>query len=505
MILRQSTSQAVLVGPFVDSTDGVSPEAGLTIANTDVKLSKDGAAFGNKNSGGATADGSNGWYTMTLDATDTATVGILEVEITVSGALPVFKVYYVVEEAVYDALYAASAAGPLQSTTAGRTLDVTATGAAGVDWGNVENPTTAVDLSATDIQLADTVTTLTNLPAITSNWLTAAGIAASALDGKGDWSTHAATDIVSAGAITTLTGAVVNVDLVDVTTTNTDLVTAAAIADAVWLETLADHSGSSGSTAEALNAAGAAGDPWTTALPGAYGAGSAGNILGNNLPDVISLNNIEARVDASMVTYGLDHLISTSVTGTDVTDNSIIAQIVSKSATADWDSFNNTTDSMEGSHDAIVSDTTSIESTLNLFVGTTQPAQEAKIDGIKAVTDVIPDSGAMTSIATAAALATVDGNVDAILVDTGTTIPASIAALNDISAADVLTTQMTESYAADGVAPTLAQSSFLVQQALTEFAIAGTTITIKQLDGSTTAATLTLDDGTSPTSATRAT
>lgn len=32
-----------------------------------------------------------------------------------------------------------------------------------------------------------TVTTLTNLPAITANWLTAAGIAAGALDGKGNW------------------------------------------------------------------------------------------------------------------------------------------------------------------------------------------------------------------------------------------------------------------------------------------------------------------------------
>lgn len=32
-----------------------------------------------------------------------------------------------------------------------------------------------------------TVTTLTNLPSITSNWLTAAGIAAGALNGKGDW------------------------------------------------------------------------------------------------------------------------------------------------------------------------------------------------------------------------------------------------------------------------------------------------------------------------------
>ena len=32
-----------------------------------------------------------------------------------------------------------------------------------------------------------TVTTLTNLPAITSNWLTAAGIASGALDGTGNW------------------------------------------------------------------------------------------------------------------------------------------------------------------------------------------------------------------------------------------------------------------------------------------------------------------------------
>lgn len=53
--------------------------------------------------------------------------------------------------------------------TAGNTLDVTATGAAGIDWGNVENPTTAVDLSGTDIQLADTVTTLTGHTAQTGD------------------------------------------------------------------------------------------------------------------------------------------------------------------------------------------------------------------------------------------------------------------------------------------------------------------------------------------------
>ncbi len=109
------------------------------------------------------------------------------------------------------------------------------------------------------------------------------------------------------------------------------------------------------------------------------------------------------------------------------------------------------------------------------------------------------------SAATAAALATVDSNVDAILVDTSTTIPAQITALNDISVADILTTQMTEAYAADGTAPTLSQALFLIQQTIGDFAISGTTITVKKLDGSTTAATYTLDDGTSPTSRTRST
>lgn len=62
----------------------------------------------------------------------------------------------------------------------------------------------------------------------------------------------------------------------------------AAIADAIWTETLADHSGVSGSTAEALAAASSAGDPWLTPLPGAYAAGTAGNILGNNLDAAIT-------------------------------------------------------------------------------------------------------------------------------------------------------------------------------------------------------------------------
>lgn len=77
--------------------------------------------------------------------------------------------------------------------------------------------------------------------------------------------------------------------------------------------------------------------------------------------------------------------------------------------------------------------------------------------------------------------------------------------LNDVSVADILTTQMTESYAADGAAPTIAQALMLIQQQLGEFSISGTTLTVKKVDGATTAATFTLNDGSDPTSITRAT
>lgn len=87
--------------------------------------------------------------------------------------------------------------------------------------------------------------------------------------------------------------------------------------------------------------------------------------------------------------------------------------------------------------------------------------------------------------------------------------PQPIDPASQLSAAAIavtaLTTAMTEAYAADGAAPTLAQSLFLIQQHLGESSINSTTKTVKKLDGSTTAATFTLDSATEPTSITRAT
>lgn len=109
--LRQSTaSQARNVGPFVDDTDFKTLETALTINNTDVKLSKNGAAVGNKNSGGGSHI-SNGFYALTFDATDSNTVGELQGSIAVAGALVVVFKFVVLEEAIYDALYASGATG----------------------------------------------------------------------------------------------------------------------------------------------------------------------------------------------------------------------------------------------------------------------------------------------------------------------------------------------------------------------------------------------------------
>jgi DNA-binding transcriptional ArsR family regulator len=82
-------------------------------------------------------------------------------------------------------------------------------------------------------------------------------------------------------------------------------------------------------------------------------------------------------------------------------------------------------------------------------------------------------------------------------------VPGLIAALNDVSIGDILQTQLTESYAADGTAPTLTQAVMLIMQHLTEVELVGTTWTTKKLDGTTTAATFTTDDANDPTSITR--
>lgn len=113
MFLRQSTIQTIRFGPFLDSTDGVTAETGLTITQADRQISKDGAAFAQSGETGNSTHDTDGWYYDDLTAADTGTVGELYLQVAVSGALPVWVRYWVIEEAIYDAIYGASATGLL--------------------------------------------------------------------------------------------------------------------------------------------------------------------------------------------------------------------------------------------------------------------------------------------------------------------------------------------------------------------------------------------------------
>lgn len=103
--LKQSTnSQEVPLGYFVDSTDGNTEKTGLTIANTDIKVWKNGATtLANKNSGGGTHI-SNGIYYAVLDSTDTDTLGPLVIFVHVATALAVRLECVVLVANVFDSL-----------------------------------------------------------------------------------------------------------------------------------------------------------------------------------------------------------------------------------------------------------------------------------------------------------------------------------------------------------------------------------------------------------------
>ncbi len=103
--LRQSTaSQVISLGYYLDSTDGDTEETGLTIAAADIRIRKGGAtALVSKNSGGATHMESGIFY-ATLDATDSNTLGMTEIYTHVAGALVTKNIFMVLPAATYDAL-----------------------------------------------------------------------------------------------------------------------------------------------------------------------------------------------------------------------------------------------------------------------------------------------------------------------------------------------------------------------------------------------------------------
>jgi len=88
-VLAKDTAATVKMGPFID-TDGNAVTT-LSIAYTDVRLSKNDANFVEKSETSSASHDENGYYDVDLDGTDTNTFGNLFIAIHVAGALPVFR------------------------------------------------------------------------------------------------------------------------------------------------------------------------------------------------------------------------------------------------------------------------------------------------------------------------------------------------------------------------------------------------------------------------------
>ena len=142
--IKQST--ALTVPFFVHDTNG-DAVTGLTDGSFTKRISKGSAAFGAMTV--TITEMENGWYSIPLSATHSDTTGLLTITFTNAGAKQV-NLQWRVEASLADDL------------------------------------ATPTNITAGTIA---TVTNLTNLPSIPANWLTAAGINAAALNGKGDWNT----------------------------------------------------------------------------------------------------------------------------------------------------------------------------------------------------------------------------------------------------------------------------------------------------------------------------
>lgn len=151
-LVKQSTVTIVRIGPFVDVGDGFTPETGVTVAASDEAevLKAAGAATVSMAGTFAAITGADGWYDYTLSATDTDVVGDLTIVMNDDDVyLPTACRFQVIEEEVFDDIFATSSVGYLKPTTAGRDLNVSAGNAVVL----VDTCTTNTDVRGTDSAL----------------------------------------------------------------------------------------------------------------------------------------------------------------------------------------------------------------------------------------------------------------------------------------------------------------------------------------------------------------
>lgn len=353
LIARQSTARTVTIGPVLDST-------GVAVTDCvvgDFKISKNGGAPAALNGSATLTHRNTGHYSLALTASDLDTVGQAEVVIDDSTNAAPIKEITIVEEAVYDALFVAAAAGyqvPI--------------------WASASS---TVSLTNTTVA---TVTTLTNAPSDSSGTTTLLSRLTSTRAGY--------LDNLSAGAVAL------------------EATAQTIVADTNELQT-----------------------DWAN-------GGRLDNILDARASQT-SVDTIDGIVDAILVDTGTDipALIADVPTVAEFEARTLVAAAYGTAANQ-----------------------MTILGYIDTEVAAILAAVDTEVAAIKAKTDNLPSDPADASdiaasfASIAATLATISAYLDteiaAILEDTGTTLPAQIAALNNLSAAQVKT-QVVDALATD--------------------------------------------------------
>ena len=302
--------------------------------------------------------------------------------------------------------------GALKPTTAGRTLDIATTGEAGLDFSNTTG--TIPDSAGVTTLLGRVSSTIFTGITSLKEWL---GL----LAGKQTGNATARTEIRSTGA-----GSGTYDEVTDSAEAIRDR------GDAAWIT-------------------GAGGDPWATSLPGAYSAGTAGNIIGNRMDAAVTTRATPTQVNTECDTALADVGLTTTVTGR------IDAAISTRSTYAGADTSGTTT--LLSRVPTTASSQTSVD-TLATYVDTEVAAIKAKTDQLTFTTP---------------------GKVDA-----SATMALSGTDLNSI--ADTLLKRDWNSVT--GEAAYSALNAFRMLRNV--WSSAGGTLTVKKEDGSTTAWTRTL-------------
>ncbi len=423
LILKQSTSVDIRMGPFVDATTGVDPEVGVVLASADQAevLKANGAATVAMAGTFAAVTGADGWYDYTCAAGDVDTIGeVVFVVQDSSVCLPVFTRAQVVEESVYDSLFASGSsdiADILVDT--GTTLDTKINDIQGASFSSATDSLEALrdrgdsawtgspPTSDSGTAQAGSTTTITLAAGFPSTDNILNGQVIYLTGGTGAPASRAIDSYNGTTGVATIIGTWPGGISPDATTTYdiypdsideiTDPPTAAAVADAVWDENTAGHT-SAGTFGEQLkndvdailvdtsttldtaistmqgNVTDILAD--TNELQGDWAnTGRLDTILDSIASDASAANTtlgaagagltaipwnaawdaeVESECNDALVALNLDHLLAVGVGSADVIDNSVIAKMVSKGATADWDTFNNTQDSLEALFDQLL-------------------------------------------------------------------------------------------------------------------------------------------------------